>query len=526
MTINKDFVEEALLRWNYFPYQKRNQEELPPVFTSRQLVPDVAAKLTAITHRKGGYDQVEYLLTRHTNISRPLSIPHPLAYCHLVEAICKNWQEFDYICDNKNSQVKPYEHADGRLMIMDYGDDYSNADRALRFGFGKKFRIHTDITNCFPSIYSHAISWALVGIPLSKNNKGKQHWFNHVDYCQRMLKRGETQGVPIGPATSNILSEAILARIDKELSKKFSYFRYVDDYTCYCETFEEGQRFIRALREELKKYKLVLNIKKTQSVELPAPIDPDWIVDLCTRLPAGTHVDKRGKVFYASEAVRYIDYAIRISSQYPDGSVLKYAVKSIIYKLDISADTQVLYYLLNLVRYYPLLLPLLESLLERSIVNKSHYAKYMNQIAIENSIEGRSDGVCWSLYYLNKYSLMVSYEVAEKVIESKDCLGILMLYQIGCYDAEIIGFISNLDFDDPCGLDQYWILLYQLFFDGKIDNPYQSENAFDILKSEDVSFIERINYISRPEKDLLTKKAQEMFPNIDLANLVTRGDTP
>ena len=51
MTVNKDYVEEALLCHNYFPFQKRMREELPPVFTSRQLVPDVAVKLTAKKHR-------------------------------------------------------------------------------------------------------------------------------------------------------------------------------------------------------------------------------------------------------------------------------------------------------------------------------------------------------------------------------------------------------------------------------------------------------------------------------------------
>ena len=525
MSIDKDFVEEALLRWNYLPYQKRNQEELPPVFTSRQLVPAIAQKIRANKHRKDGYDQVEYLLTRHTNVSRPLSIPHPLAYCHLVEAICSNWQYFNYVCDNENSRVKPYQHTDNRLLIMDYGDEYSNADRALRFGFGKKFRIHTDISNCFPSLYSHAIPWALVGISFAKQNRGDQHWFNKIDFCQRMLKRGETQGLGIGPATSNIVSEAILARIDEDLSKHFSYFRYIDDYTCYCETFEEGQKFIRALREQLKKYKLVLNIKKTEIVELPAPIEADWIVDLSTRLPAGTTVEKKGKVYSASEAVRYIDYAVRISSQHPDGSVLKYAVKAILDRLDMFADTQVLEYLLNLVRYYPLLLPLLEPLLEKSLVSGCYYAKYLNQIAIENAIEGRSDGICWSLYYLAKYGLLISYEVAEKVIESKDCLGILMLYQFECYDSEVLNFTNNLDFNYAYELDQYWMLLYQLFFDGMISNPYQNDKTFDILRENDVSFIERKNHKSQPEKDLEAKKSQAVFGNTVFGEVITEGAT-
>ena len=79
---------------------------------------------------------------------------------------------------------------------MDYGDEYTQAERALKFGFGKKFRAHTDISNFYPSIYTHSIPWALVGFEQAKKDKfKKKSWFNSIDYFQRMLKRNETQGI-------------------------------------------------------------------------------------------------------------------------------------------------------------------------------------------------------------------------------------------------------------------------------------------------------------------------------------------
>ncbi|MFK5951313.1 MAG: RNA-directed DNA polymerase [Methylococcales bacterium] len=523
MTVDKDFAEEALLRYNYFPFQKRMKEELPPIFTSRQLVPDVADKITAIKHRKEGYDQVEYLMTRHTNVSRPISIPHPLPYCHLVKSIIDNWDKFSYVCENNISKVKPEHHSDGRLLLMDYGDDYSKTDIALRYGFGKNFRVHTDITNCFPSIYTHAIPWALVGFQHSKKNRQPKHWFNKIDFCQRMLKRGETQGIAIGPATSNIISEAILARIDEVLSKEFSYFRYIDDYTCYCESYEDGQSFLRRLREELKKYKLVLNIKKTKTVDLPSPIEDDWIVDLSTRMPIGYLNNEKLKVYSSSESIRFIDYAIRINEKYPDGSVLKYAVKSIINRLDDGAKKQVLEYLLNLVRHFPILLPLIDKPLAANADLKFIYTKYLNVICIENALEGRSDGIAWSLYYLNFYRLPISYEVTEKVIASRDCIGIILLYLSGVFDDEILAFVNAIDKTDVYELDQYWLLFYQLFFDGKCPNPYSSDTTFDVLKAEDVSFINREGHESTSEKKFSTKKVQKLFSEILDAEIALSG---
>jgi len=38
-------------------------------------------------------------------------------------------------------------------------------------------------------------------------------------------------------------------------------------------------------------------------------------------------------------------------------------------------------------------------------------------------------------------------------------------------------------------MDQYWLLLYQLYLDGQMKNPYPDEDCFDILSEAGVSFI-------------------------------------
>jgi len=100
----------------------------------------------------------------------------------------------------------------------------------------------------------------------------------------------------------------------------------------------------------------------------------------------------------------------------------------------------------------------------------------------------------WSLYYLNNFSQSIPKGIAENVIKSEDCIAILFLYLSKQYDNEIVAFCDGLDKSDLFLLDQYWLLLYQLFFDGKISNPYKDDNdkgeMFNTLKDEEVSFIE------------------------------------
>lgn len=491
MSVGTDFLFESLTRWNYFPNQKKKGGELPPVFSTRQFTPQVARRLVAETLRSGGYDQVEYHATRYNNVTRPLSIPHPMGYAHLASCICTNWKELDYICDNERSLIRPEEHPDGRTVVMDYEESLERTSRTLKLGFGKKFRAHTDIANCFLGVYTHAIPWAAVGFTHAKANKNAALWFNKLDFHQRMIKRNETQGVAIGPATSNIVSEAILARIDGVLGRKYSYYRYIDDYTCYCDTYEEGQEFFRELNNELRKYKLSLNLKKTELIELPAPIDDDWVVELSTRMPSGSpnNPPKSGKHYSAGEAVRFIDFAVQLKKKTPDGSVLKFAVKCIVYQLDETAVQPVLEYLLNLCRFYPLLLPLLEHLFAHSAVSCLSYMRHLNEILIENAVNRRSDGMCWALYFLDKHGLIVSYESVQKVIESRDCMALLLLHKFGAFEDDIRAFVGSLDKTDAYELDQYWVLMYQRFRDGMDADPYPGERCFQIMKEENVSFM-------------------------------------
>ncbi|RJT44186.1 hypothetical protein [Legionella taurinensis] len=174
--IGKDFLADALLRHNYLPFQRRLKEELPPIFSTEMLKKDIAESLSLIDYKRAkefqGYDQVEYNLTRFNNINRILSIPHPVSYSRLCISICENWDKIDYICNNINSQIKPMSHDDGRIIIMNgYNDPSLKFRKTIDNSFGKFYRVNTDISNFFHSIYSHAIPWALVGFDLSPKNK-------------------------------------------------------------------------------------------------------------------------------------------------------------------------------------------------------------------------------------------------------------------------------------------------------------------------------------------------------------------
>lgn len=503
-------IREGLTRYNYFPNQKDGVGELPPCFSTRQFTPEIVELLVKQSESRErrilGYDQVEYLVTRHNNVPRSLGLIHPRAYADLSSLIYDNWEKLHQVTLNGNSMIKPAEHLDGRIMIMNYEDLTDRVQLALEDGFGKRFRVHSDISSCFHSIYSHSIPWAAIGFnnakkQYSSRSRGQAQWFDNLDKYQRKSKRNETQGIAIGPATSSIIVELILGCVDRVLlDDGFEFRRYIDDYVCYCETYESAQKFIQQLGKELGKYKLNLNLHKTKVIELPEPLNDSWISVLAGALPSN-FIDKEfnRRQLLLPEIIHYFDTAVQLSKSEPDGSVIKYAVGSVIHNLDDSAVEAVLDYIINLCWHYPALLPYLDTLLshERAVANK--YSHKLNSIIAENARNRRSDGMAWPLYYLKKFSLPVTTEAYAETIKSEDCIALLSLYSTGSFQAHIIEFANGLLCKTLYEKDQYWVLLYQLFRDGVIKSPYD-DGVFELLREQNVSFVPKPESFNVAEK--------------------------
>jgi hypothetical protein len=499
MSVDKDFLLTALLQHNYLPTQRKRREELPPIFHTTTFFNALAVELAKLPYRKGdysGYDQVEYKLTRFNNVSRLLSLPHPLPHAKLCMALHQNWEHFQYIVENPSSYIKPCQHADGRVLVMNaYSDSVEKANRHLRHSFGMLYRVETDIANCFPSVYSHALPWALVNLDEAKKHKhDNSQWFNQIDKHLRACRRDETQGIAIGPGTSNIVTEALLARVDEKLREQgYDFTRYIDDYTCHCKTEEDAQDFVRKLEREAAIFKLQLSIKKTKVVRLPLPTKDSWLIELGHRIP------QQNEPLSAYQAFQFLDFAVAIAVQHPEGSVLKYAASILANKKYETLDgLKVLNYLLPLAFNQPAILPYLEDFIgDITLVFEGEplclfpdLDSRLNALAKENARLGRSDGMCWALYYLGKTKAKIDDSTANEVVATGDVFSMLTLYWADQHEDLIVAYCSGLDKNDPYELDRHWALLYQLFFDGVISNPYANDEVFSVLKAHGFSLFD------------------------------------
>jgi hypothetical protein len=488
---------EALTRWNYFPNQKESATELPPIISTRRFTPEIARKLIqdvpiSKERRTLGFDLVEYRATRYNNVSRILGLIHPRAFAQIFGVMESNRANLIETMKDENSAICVEAHNDGRMLIMNYEDPETKALTAAEQSFGKKFRAHTDIANCFGSIYTHSLEWAIQGFEAAKANltqKAARHWSTDLDQVLRGAKRNETSGLPIGPASSSIAVEIILAAVDRKLRDQFLFVRYVDDYTALCDTHAEAQEFIRLLGKELSQYRLTLNLSKTSIVELPEPLQEKWVSALMSALPPLLQDDGQLSYMSTREAFNFLDYAVRLNNDTPDGSVIKFAVSTIARRLKDRAAADVFQYVLNLAWHYPILLPYLEKIDAQSdYYDATELERKLNGIIDTNALHRRSDGMCWALYYLERLTKSPSEKSISAIIESKDCVALAMLCNFENSIDAAFRYAETI-MEAPLYIrDQYWLLLYQLFLADKIPDAYPDEGTFKLLKKYDVDF--------------------------------------
>lgn len=525
--LDKEAVRKALLQHNYLPRQHDHKEELPPIFSSVDFTPEVAAKILEIPCRQRGYDLLPFRRTRHPNIPRMMGVPHPRAYAQLVDIIAVHWSKIASVCQSPNSQLEFGINDDGRIVIHRY--DHTSVDGELEdqdplSDFGKNYRIKTDINNFYHSVYSHALPWALVGHEEAKKHKGQKHrdeWYNQIDRAVQQCQRGETKGVPIGPATSTILSEILLFKVDEAIRPKYRFTRYIDDYTAYVDNRDEGDQFLIDLSRALESYALTLNLRKTHVAQLPVLNREEWVTDINLFLGiedrlGAIDTDSRTKIKFRRLKL-IIDKAVALSKSYPDGSVIKYAFSAIIELgidsdgLGADGDAAERYFedaLLRYAYYFPTLIPLIQRWLsDNPPLNNLVESRVKRRLSslLERSFSlAQSDNIVWCMYYLLQVGGEADSSLPARCCEKNDPLVVLMGYvyakknNLSLVPLRTWAKALTLDLNEhrlsEYDIDRMWLVLYQLYRDGTIERPPYQENSdnkiFEKMKECGVSFVD------------------------------------
>ena len=136
----------------------------------------------------------------------------------------------------------------------------------------------TDISDCYGSIYTHTITWALHSKEKAKqflkDNSLKLEGDN-IDWLIRQMTNNQTNGIPQGSVLMDLIAEIVLGYADLLLSKNlednniedYKIIRYRDDYRIFVNNTQTGNKIIKILTEVMIELGFKLNATKTQKTE-------------------------------------------------------------------------------------------------------------------------------------------------------------------------------------------------------------------------------------------------------------------
>lgn len=366
---------------------------------------------------------------------------------------------------------------------------------------GKRYKVKADISNCFPSIYTHSIPWVLIGKNGAKQNKNNKNlYYNQIDSATQWLNYGETHGILIGPHSSNLISEIILIAVDYKLSKKYEYIRNIDDYTCYVKSHEEAEKFLLDLSMELKKYGLFLNHKKTEIIELPSSFEEEWV----RKLKLFKLDSYNGKIKYTGIAP-FLDMALELMKDNKNNAaILNYAFQILIKnKMTSSAKKYFINIIHHLVLLYPYLIFLLDEIFQKNIISQEYIKKISLDIFSLGKEKRNHEAMSYALYFALKYNFKLKEELSllEEAKREEDCILMLLCYlydkknnnDIEEYKKVAKQFIINqtLKNGDITILDdEYWLFVYEVLL-REDDKVLDQCIDWKQLKNKNISFIKQ-----------------------------------
>jgi len=491
---------KELLEKGYFP------AELPAPFTTGQYAAAICSPSLPTTHpyvfgKKGPkYNSkcAVFNLARRGRLRRVLSVPNPINYYHLVKSISDNWVDIESHYKKSDQSLSRPVVDTSRALGWEKGFSVLS-DAKLKTRSASKYILKADISNFYPSIYTHSIPWALHTKPVAKGGFGfSASMGNQVDTHARNCQEMQTKGIPIGPDASFVIAEIIMTAIDEMLipvvGKK--YHRYIDDFEFGCGSLQQAEATLARLQEVLEYFELSLNSSKTKIVELPCSLDPAWLHDL------KNYKFRGGRVQQKNDLLHYFDLVMDYLNKYPDEPIVKYAIlrsssktvykdnwpiyQSIILQWSI-AEPGILPIALDFIKFY-------ESI--GFAIDKDELKETLEFLIGEHSPMGHTSEVSYAIFGMILFGLTFSNDVVDTLSQIENpfiALLTLDAQQQGLIPTSYVFSLWQSLMTAGELKTSNWLLAYEALIKGWLPSAtgvdyLSTDDAFKYLKAENVHF--------------------------------------
>jgi hypothetical protein len=406
-------------------------KELPPCFSSASFAATIGS-ITKPSDREWT-DPVRFSLNRAGGVRRSLEIPNPFSQYFVAAECSAHWETLRRITGRSEiSLSRPLRGGTDRSLRYRTPMERWGRELIARMP-GGRVTLKTDISQFYPSIYTHAVDWSIRGKARAKKDLRGSGLGPNLDKLLRNSRGGQTIGLSVGPDTSWLVAEVVLAKIDAALANRFPsavrrMARFGDDMTVYASSIGEAEEILASYQVFLLEYELAINPVKASIIDGLLPVEASWV----GKLRAHRYRDDRDYNLTA-DMIDLFDVAFEERAQYPTHGILSYAIKRC-NPFPAGADSWPVYrdLVLASIGMESSTLPHAHAVLEFAyrhglLVDKSRVSEILNQLIVDHARLEHGFETCWILYMIRSLSLELDSSSARAVSDMNDNCSLILL---------------------------------------------------------------------------------------------------
>lgn len=497
-----------------------------------------------------------YSISKGKLSRRFLQIPNPKHFSILAEKIVSRWSDYQRVFElSEYSKSYPiHDTSTEKRSVSTFSKSVSEfRNSLLETSIDKLIEVRVDISKFYPTIYTHSISWALLGKEKAK------HYFREKENLETLIAGGDTDaalykyaesvdialracqerqsiGIPIGPDTSHIIAEIIACRIDSTLQTRIDSIelkacRYYDDFYLYVSTKDQADKVLKTLQLILSEFQLEINEAKVKIRQFPFAFEDEFTTSL--------HSFDFKKTNQSNSLKHYFSVIWAFAEKNPKKTdwIFKYSLRVFEFS-NVVIQKKSWKVFEDLLVKTALIEPAILDILTRIFITYKDYLdsvstnklkRLINVTIKEHCAVRHNFEIAWSLWIAKTFEIEIEEQSANDIIETRDSVSNLILLDLIKNSTLVKGSpkISDIEADlqGDILMTESWLLAYESIKKGWLNpaepNLLDNNLFFKILKDSNVEFYKPTKqlkiYLPKEDKPVDSysggQNIQETVPN-------------
>lgn len=478
--------------------------QLPPAFIYNDYVDFIqsnSSELLKKSKKLSSSKSENFSYPRSSFKRRFTKIVNPIGYFFLCDQLVANWPKIEKHLNKSKYSCSKVSAGSGEYKRLNRETAASFENEKLIKSSGYPYALITDILNFYPNVYTHSIPWALHSKAAAKSDRTDRLYGNTIDKYQRKLQDDQTIGIPIGPDSSELISEIMGAAIDAGFAEEFRFpppgCRFFDDYYLFFDNYSKAEQALTKLITVLNSYELQINAAKTRIVKTDEIMIQSWpqiIKENASKIRTIGSSDRMQQMCIS----RFFEELFQLDKKYNNEDIITYGLTQIGRSMLINENVWPVFesYILKCGYTYPkslhAIIRILTTYAKEYDLGGKAIKRFCENLIYENAQLDHHFEVAWLLMLAKTQEIKLSDKVLASIISMSGSVCHLMAYPL-C--RKNVKKEYNQFIDQNCTTEALdgpnWLLAYEAGRMKWVDDEHITNHLFfNGMLNEDVAFFD------------------------------------